>query len=57
MKIEFSEQIIEKSSNVKFRRNPSSESRVVSYGRTDGRDHDEAQGIPFAVYNFTYLTV
>jgi hypothetical protein len=36
MKLEFSRQISENSSNTKFRKNPSSESRVVSRGRTDG---------------------
>ena len=37
MKLEFSQQIFEKSSNVKFHQNPSSESRVVPCGRTDGQ--------------------
>jgi len=37
MKIEFSRQIFEKSSNIKFHKNPSSVSRVVPWGRTDGR--------------------
>jgi hypothetical protein len=35
-----SQQAFEKSSNIKFHENWSSESRVVSCGRTDG--HDEA---------------
>jgi hypothetical protein len=35
MKLEFSWQILEKSSNIKFHENPSSGSRVVSYRRTD----------------------
>ena len=38
MKIEFSRQIFEKSSNVKFHENPSSESRVVLRGQTDRHD-------------------
>ena len=35
MKIELSRQIFEKHSNIKFHENPSSESRVVPYGRMD----------------------
>ena len=35
MTLEFSEQIFQKSSNIKFHENSSSESRVVSCGRTD----------------------
>jgi len=38
MQLEFSQQIFEKSSNIKFHENPSSGSPVVPYGqRTDGR--------------------
>jgi len=37
MKLEFSRQIFEKSSNFKFRQNPSSGSRIVPCGRTDGK--------------------
>jgi len=37
IKLEFSGQIFEKSSNVKFRENPSDGSRVVPWGKTDGR--------------------
>ena len=42
MKIEFSQQIFEKKKrlNTKFHQNPSSGSRVVPCGQTDG--HDEA---------------
>jgi hypothetical protein len=40
MKHEFSLQILEKSSNIKFRENPFSGSRVVPCGQTDR--HDEA---------------
>jgi hypothetical protein len=44
MKLKFSRQIFEKSSNIKFHENPSRRSRVIPYGRTDGRmdRHDEA---------------
>jgi len=35
MKLEFSQQSFEKSTNTKFQENPSSESRVVPCGRTD----------------------
>ena len=35
MKLEFSRQIFEKVSNIKFHQNPSSGSRVVPCGRTD----------------------
>jgi len=35
MKLEFSRQIFENSSNIKFNENPSSENRVVPCGRTD----------------------
>jgi len=34
MKLEFSRQIVEKSSNIKFHENPSSGSRIVSCRRT-----------------------
>jgi len=40
MKFEFSRQIFDKPSNMKFRENPSSGNRVVRWGRTDR--HDEA---------------
>jgi len=40
MKFEFSEQIFEQSSNIKFHENLSSGSRIVPCGETDG--HDEA---------------
>jgi len=35
MKLEFSGQILEKSWNIKFHKNPSSDSRDVPWGRTD----------------------
>jgi len=38
MKLEFSRQILEKSSKTKFHDNPSSGSRVVPCGRTDRLD-------------------
>ena len=37
MKLEFSQQIFDKSTNTKFHENPSCESQVVPYGRTDSR--------------------
>jgi len=37
MKLEFSRKIFEKSSNIKFHGKPSSGSRVVPCGLTDGR--------------------
>jgi len=37
MELEFSGQILEKHSNIKFNRNPFSDSRVVPCGRTDMR--------------------
>ena len=37
MKLEFSQQILEKIINTKFHKHPSSGSRNVPYGRTDGR--------------------
>jgi len=43
MKLEFSQQILEKELNVKFHKNPSSGSRVVSYGHMDR--HDEANSV------------
>jgi hypothetical protein len=44
MKLEFSPQISEKSSNIKFHEIPSGGSRVVPCGQTDGQAerHDEA---------------
>jgi hypothetical protein len=45
MKPEFSLQIFEKYSNIKFHKNPSSGSRVVPRGRTGGQKdrYDEAK--------------
>jgi len=40
MKVEVSRHIFGKSSNIKFHKNPSSGSRAVPCGRTEG--HDEA---------------
>jgi len=37
MKLQFSQQILEKYSNIKFYENPSSGSRVVPCGQTDGK--------------------
>jgi len=41
MKVEFSQQIFEKHSNIKFHENLSSGSRVVRPGRADGRTDKE----------------
>jgi len=38
MNLEFSRQILEKYSNIKFNENPSSENRVVTFGPTDRHD-------------------
>ena len=48
MKREFSGQIFEKSSDIKFHENQSSGNRVVSCGQTDGRSnmHDETDSRP-----------
>jgi len=48
MKLEFSRQIFEKYSNIKFHENTSSGSRVVSCGRTDR--HDEIKKSLFALF-------
>ena len=39
MTLEFSQQIFEKSSNIKFHEIASSDSRVVPYGRRGGRNY------------------
>jgi hypothetical protein len=44
IKLEFSVQILEKYSNIKFRENSSSGSRVVPCGRTDGRTDRQTEG-------------
>jgi len=41
MKVEFSRQIFKESSNIEFHENPSTVSRVIPCGRTDGQTHDE----------------
>ena len=47
VKLKFSWQIFEKSSNVKFHENPSSGNRALPCGRTDGRTdrHEEASSL------------
>jgi len=50
MKIEFSEQMFEKYSNIKFHENPSSRSRVVPSGQTDRRT--DMTGLFAALCNF-----
>ena len=37
MELEFSRQILEKCLNITFNQNPSSGSRIVTFGQTDGR--------------------
>ena len=41
MKLEFSQQIFEKYTNIKFHENPSSESRVVPCGQTNRRTNGQ----------------
>jgi len=41
MKIEFSRHILEKYSNIKFRENPSSVSRIVPCGQTDAKTRQD----------------
>jgi len=53
MKFEPSQQIFEKSSNIKFHENLSSESRVFPCGRTDG--HDKANSRFFFALLWTHL--
>jgi hypothetical protein len=43
IKLNFSRQIFEKSSNITLHENPSTRSRVVPYGRTDGRKDTDTQ--------------
>jgi hypothetical protein len=43
MKLEFSTQIFVKSSNIKFNQNPSTGSRVVPLGRTNGDDEADSR--------------
>jgi len=43
MKLEFSRQIFEESSNIKFHENPSSWSRVVPWGLTDTNDEAKSR--------------
>ena len=42
IKLEFSQQIVEKRSNIKFHQNPFSGSRVVPLGQRKTDGHDEA---------------
>jgi len=43
MNLEFSQQIFEKPSDIKFHENPSSGSRVAPCGRTDRRDEGNSR--------------
>jgi hypothetical protein len=47
MKPEFSLRIFKKYSNIKFHENPSSGSRVVPYGPTDGHDEVDSRFLQF----------
>jgi hypothetical protein len=46
MEFEFSRQIFEKYSNIKFHENPSGGSRVVPYGQTDGQTDEASSRFP-----------
>jgi hypothetical protein len=46
-KLEFSQKIFEKYSNIKFQENPSSESRAVAGGRTDRQTEKTKQTAAF----------
>jgi hypothetical protein len=48
MKLEFARQIFERSLNIKFQQSPSSGSREVPCGRTEG--HGEAKGLFLQLY-------
>ena len=56
MKIEFSRQIFQKRSNIKFHQNPSNGSRVLLRERKDGRtdEHDEANSRVSQFYERAY---
>jgi len=47
MKLEFSRHIFKKYSNIRFHENPSSGSRVVPCGRTDGQTYMAKQIVAF----------
>jgi len=55
MEIEFSRQIFEKYSNIRFHENPSSESRGVPCGRTDGRTTDGQTDMTKLTVAFRYF--
>jgi len=48
MKFEFSQQFVEKCSNIKFHENPSGGSRVVQCGKTDRHDETNSRFSHFA---------
>jgi hypothetical protein len=54
MRLEFSGQILEKHSNIKFHKNPLSGNRVVLYGRTDTETDGQTDmtKLPVAFRNF-----
>jgi len=50
MKLKFSRQFPEKYSNIKFRKNPSSDSRVVPKGQRDGRTDTTKLNVAFRIF-------
>ena len=57
MKLEFSRQILEKYSNIKFHENPSSESRVVPYERIDRHIDRQTDMTKLIVFFQSWATV
>jgi hypothetical protein len=57
MKTEFSQQILEKYSNIKCDENPLSASRLARFGRTNGRTDGQTDMMKVIVsfHNFVYL--
>jgi len=55
MKLEFSRQFFEKYSNIKFHENPSSGSRVVPCGRTDGHEA-KSRSSQFFPFQYSRIT-
>jgi hypothetical protein len=52
MKLDFSREIFEKYSNIKFHENSSSGSRIVPCGRIDGPTNRDMTKLIVAVHNF-----
>jgi hypothetical protein len=57
MKLEFSRQIFELSSNIKFYQNRFTESRVVPYGRTDERDEANSRNFAIVFCSFVWMFI